>query len=631
LAEISFWASVGLLTAVTMYGFVNQALQEFVIRESSFETWEEILKKANLDLGETGEFNQRRIYDDQNTFDLLRVASEVLGLSHNAILEKFGEIFFEFCQNSGYEKMLDSLGSNLKDFFNSLDALHEHLLFIFPGLRAPSFQAKDTPDGRGIEILYHSERAGLEYMVVGVVKAVAREVYKTKVNIKVSFPTNQEKTWSKIVVTPENYNDMAKLKHHDKQIQKMEQKLELVTLSSKISNQTFCQACPFHIIFDNEMVIYQAGISLLRVLPSVKVGQTKLNEVFEVIRPHIQLTFDHILQFINKVYVVKTKEGLLDSTSLTTVSEDDIGTLDFPTMRFRGQMLYLPECDSVMFLCSPSVLNLDGLNEIGLYLSDIPIHDATRDLILLSEQHNAESRLSQRLEILTDKLQQTSRELQKEQQLTDRLLYSILPTSVANDLRLKRPVMAKKYELVTIMFSGIVDFTNYCNQSSEPMEIVELLNETYTKFDALADKNNEVFKVETVGDKYMAVSGLPTRCSKHAVNIANLALDMIDIVQEVNAQGRKMQITIGVHSGEVVAGVVGQKKPRYCLFGNTVNLTSRTETTGLRGKINVTEFAYRSLLCQPHDSFVFKKRGPVTMKGKPEPMITYILQRKDGE
>ena len=263
--------------------------------------------------------------------------------------------------------MLDSLGSNVKDFFNSLDALHEHLLFIFPGLRAPSFHAKDTPDGRGIEILYYSERAGLEYMVVGVVKAVAREVFKIEVNIEVSVPTNQEKTchWSKIVVTPENYDDMAQLKHHDKQIQKVEQKLALVMLGSRISSHTFCQACPFHIVFDSEMVIYQAGISLLRVLPSVKVGQTRLNEVFEVIRPHIQLTFDHILQFINKVYVVKTREGLLDSTSLTTVSEDDIGTLDFPTMRFRGQMLYLPECDSIMFLCSPSVLNLDGLNEIG--------------------------------------------------------------------------------------------------------------------------------------------------------------------------------------------------------------------------------------------------------------------------
>jgi len=131
----------------------------------------------------------------------------------------------------------------------------------------------------------------------------------------------------------------------------------------------------------------------------------------------------------------------------------------------------------------------------GLYLSDIPIHDATRDLILLSEQHNAEFKLSQRLEILTDKLQQTSRELQSEQQLTDRLLYSILPASVANDLRLRKPVMAKKYEIVTILFSGIVNFTNYCNQINEPMEIVELLNEVYIKFDSLTDNNDEVYKV----------------------------------------------------------------------------------------------------------------------------------------
>ena len=262
--------------------------------------------------------------------------------------------------------MLDSLGSNLKDFFNSLDALHEHLLYIFPGMRAPSFHAKDTPDGSGIEIFYYSERSGLEYMVVGVVKAVARDVYNTKVNIEISSPTNQDTTWSKIVVTPENYKDMMQLKKHDLQIQKIEQKLELVTLGSRISSQTFCQACPFHILFDNEMVIYQAGISLLRVLPSIEVGETKVSEVFEFIRPHISLTFDNILQFINKVYVVKTKEGLLDSASLTTVSEDDMGTLDFPTMRFRGQMMYLPECDSIMFLCSPSVLNLDGLNEIGM-------------------------------------------------------------------------------------------------------------------------------------------------------------------------------------------------------------------------------------------------------------------------
>ena len=280
-------------------------------------------------------------------------------------MEKFGEIFFEFIQDAGYEKMLETLGSNLKEFLNSLDAVHEHLLFVFPGLRMPSFHAKDELDGSGIEILYYSERTGLEYMVVGMVKAVANKVFNFNVNIKVSVPTNDKSTWSKLVITAENSADIGLLKQQDKQIQRMEQKLELVTLSSRIATQTFCQACPFHILFDSKMVIYQAGVSFSRVLPAIKIGETKVDEVFEAIRPHIPMTFDCILQFVNKVYVVKTKEGLLDSATLTTVSEDDIGTLESPTMRFRGQMLYLPECDSIMFLCSPSVLNLDGLNEIG--------------------------------------------------------------------------------------------------------------------------------------------------------------------------------------------------------------------------------------------------------------------------
>lgn len=284
-------------------------------------------------------------------------------------MEKFGEIFFEYIQDAGYDNILNNLGSNLKDFFNSVDAIHEHLLFVFPGMRVPSFHAKDTPDGSGVEILYFSERAGLEYLVVGMVKSVASKIFNIDVNVELCEPVNQteKSAWSKFLVTPESSSGINQMRQHCKQIQRMEQKLELVTLSSRISNQTFCQACPFHIMFDTDMVIYQAGVSLTRVLPSIKVGQTRVDEVFEAIRPHIPLTFDQILEFINKVYVVKTKEGLLDSATLTTVSEDDIGTLELPTMRFRGQMLYLPECDSMLFLCSPSVLNLDGLNEVGEY------------------------------------------------------------------------------------------------------------------------------------------------------------------------------------------------------------------------------------------------------------------------
>ena len=130
-----------------------------------------------------------------------------------------------------------------------------------------------------------------------------------------------------------------------------------------------------------------------------------------------------------------------------------------------------------------------------MYLSDIPVHDATRDIILLSQQHSAEHKLTKDLEIITDKLQQTSRELEYEQKLADKLLYSILPEPVANDLRAKKPVAAKKYELVTTMFSGIVDFGSLISNSQEPMEIVNLLNQIYTRFDKAIDKNPEVYKV----------------------------------------------------------------------------------------------------------------------------------------
>ncbi|KAJ3658976.1 hypothetical protein Zmor_010686 [Zophobas morio] len=91
----------------------------------------------------------------------------------------------------------------------------------------------------------------------------------------------------------------------------------------------------------------------------------------------------------------------------------------------------------------------------------------------------------------------------------------------------------------------------------------------------------------------MAVSGLPERCSTHARNIAKLALDMMDRGKSVLHDGEPVRITIGIHSGEVVTGVIGHRMPRYCLFGNTVNLTSRTETTGEPGRINVSEEAYK--------------------------------------
>lgn len=121
-------------------------------------------------------------------------------------------------------------------------------------------------------------------------------------------------------------------------------------------------------------------------------------------------------------------------------------------------------------------------------------------MVLLSEQFEAEYKLTKNLEILTDRLQSTRRELEEEKKKTDRLLYSVLPPTVANDLRHGRPVPAKKYEAVTILFSGIVGFTEFCSKNSDSfgaMKIVKLLNSIYTTFDVLTDpkKNPNVYKV----------------------------------------------------------------------------------------------------------------------------------------
>lgn len=168
---------------------------------------------------------------------------------------------------------------------------------------------------------------------------------------------------------------------------------------------------------------------------------------------------------------------------------------------------------------------------------------------------------------------------------------------MASELRHQRPVPAKRYDCVTLLFSGIVGFSAYCaanTDSAGAMKIVNMLNELYTAFDVLTDpkRNPNVYKVETVGDKYMAVSGLPEQCTTHARDIGRLALDMMDLGSQVLVDGEPVRITIGIHSGEVVTGVIGHRMPRYCLFGNTVNLTSRTETTGVPGKINVSNEAY---------------------------------------
>ncbi|XP_044154814.1 guanylate cyclase soluble subunit beta-1 [Bufo gargarizans] len=610
-----------------MYGFVNHALELLVIRNYGEEVWEDIKREAQLD--EEGQFLVRIIYDDSKTYDLVAAACKVLNLNASDILQMFGNMFFVFCQESGYDTILRVLGSNVREFLQNLDALHDHLGTIYPGMRAPSFRCTDAEKGKGLILHYYSEREGLQDIVIGITKTVAQQIHGTEIDMKVIQQRNEEFDHTQFLIEEKDskeedfYEDLDRFEENG-------------TQESRISPYTFCKAFPFHIMFDRDLVVTQCGNAIYRVLPQLQPGNCNLLSVFSLVRPHIDISFHGILSHINTVFVLRSKEGLLDVEKSET--EDELTLTEISCLRLKGQMIYLPEADNILFLCSPSVMNLDDLTRRGLYLSDIPLHDATRDLVLLGEQFREEYKLTQELEILTDRLQHTLRALEDEKKKTDTLLYSVLPPTVANELRHKRPVAAKRYDNVTILFSGIVGFNAFCSKHASgegAMKIVNLLNDVYTRFDILTDsrKNPFVYKVETVGDKYMTVSGLPERCVHHARSICHLALDMMEIAGQVQIDGESVQITIGIHTGEVVTGVIGQRMPRYCLFGNTVNLTSRTETTGEKGKINVSEYTYRCLMSPENadPQFHLQYRGPVSMKGKTDPMQVWFLSRKTAE
>ncbi|XP_064633677.1 atrial natriuretic peptide receptor 1-like [Lineus longissimus] len=215
-------------------------------------------------------------------------------------------------------------------------------------------------------------------------------------------------------------------------------------------------------------------------------------------------------------------------------------------------------------------------------------------------------------------LKQRTKQLDKEQKVTEELLYRMLPRSVANNLRAGKSIQAESFDSVTIYFSDVVGFTRISSLST-PMQVVDLLNNLYTTFDDRIELCG-VYKVETIGDAYMVVSGLPERNGdKHIDEIATMSLDLLSAVNEViipHKPTEKLKLRIGIHSGSCVAGVVGTKMPRYCLFGDTVNTASRMESFGAPLKIHMSQESKLLLhKCCP-DKYEIRRRGMVDIKGK---------------
>jgi class 3 adenylate cyclase len=193
----------------------------------------------------------------------------------------------------------------------------------------------------------------------------------------------------------------------------------------------------------------------------------------------------------------------------------------------------------------------------------------------------------------------------------ERLLLNILPPSIAERLKSGTDLIADGFPEVTVLFADIVDFTKLAGSMSAEM-VVQLLNELFTRFD-LAASELGVEKIKTIGDAYMAVCGLPEPSSLHVETMIRMGIRLMEIARELNAEKNlNLHLRIGIHTGPVVAGIIGRHKFIYDLWGDTVNLASRMESHGIPDSIQVTQPVFEKL----SGHYSFRKRGPVEVKGK---------------
>ncbi|OQR67817.1 atrial natriuretic peptide receptor 1-like, partial [Tropilaelaps mercedesae] len=242
---------------------------------------------------------------------------------------------------------------------------------------------------------------------------------------------------------------------------------------------------------------------------------------------------------------------------------------------------------------------------------------------------NILQRMEQYANNLESIVEEKTQSLVEEKKRTDELLYQLLPRYVADELKKGSHVQPESFDEVTIFFSDIVGFTTLSSESS-PLQVVTLLNDLYTMFDAVIEQH-DAYKVETIGDAYLVASGLPIpNGNEHAREIARMALLLRDNVTNFKIRHlpkKKLQLRIGIHSGPCVAGVVGLKMPKYCLFGDAVNTASRMETTGEPMKIHISKRSKEIL--DGFGTFVSTLRGDVQVKGKGV-MTTYWLDFELG-
>ncbi|KAB0799623.1 hypothetical protein PPYR_07503 [Photinus pyralis] len=400
-------------------------------------------------------------------------------------LDQLGQELITTSCSDIFVRALMCLGGDLKEFLTTLDGVHDVLQHqqvtedadheaVF--LASKHQQVTEDADHEAVFVCticddylrleFATEKPAVAYLLVGSLRAIARLLYSTEAEITIS-QNNQD-----------HRHYRYKIKNYHAESPYLTGSI-LQSLSSPLVTDlqmgvaTFCKAFPWHFVIDRKLELVQLGSCFMRLFGCVlKSCGAAASTYFEFHRPRsTTLSFNEIIKRANSPFVLAIRKPT--------------GIAEFPAegLELKGQMVYCSESDSILFIGSPFLDGLEGLTGSGLFISDIPLHDATRDVILVGEQARAQDGLRRRMDKLKSSIEEGNRAVDKEREKNVSLLHLIFPPDIAKRLWLGETIEAKTHEDVTMLFSDIVGFTSICSTTT-PMMVINMLQNLYSHFDA---------------------------------------------------------------------------------------------------------------------------------------------------
>ncbi|XP_017766101.1 PREDICTED: head-specific guanylate cyclase [Eufriesea mexicana] len=488
------------------------------------------------------------------------------------------------------ERAFRCLGNDLTAFLTTLDGVNDVVQHQAGFVGEAEFVCIATP--KEIELHFTTDRPFVAYLMVGSLKGIARRFYDDDANVYVLRDPYNSKFF-RYYITPKRYSEHfvdPEIDGNLDTVASLFRPLSTKATDLSMGVASFCKAFPWHFVVDRQLELVQLGVGFMRIFGHHlnRLGR-EISTYFAFTRPRgVTLTFHEILKRANTPFV------------LTLQRPQGVDKYPAEGLEMKGQMVHCPESDSILFVSSPFLNGLEGLTGRGLFI------DATRDVILVGEQARAQDGLRRRMDKLKSSIEKANLAVSAEREKNVSLLHLIFPPDIAKRLWLGETIEAKTYPEVTMLFSDIVGFTEICSTAT-PMMVINMLQNLYEQFDSFCGQL-DVYKVETIGDAYCVACGLHRNTFIHAQKISWMALKMIQACSHhLTHKGKPIRMRIGIHTGMVLAGVVGKKMPRYCLFGHNVTLANKFESLSEPLRVHVSPTTY-VLLKYPVSGFDLEPR-----------------------